>query len=153
MAFFSVIALLACVLILWPHINSIRGAVFISPRSYRITVGKITESCSTYIGGKSRLYAFHIVYFYSLGSGNYSSDQVSFGQQASTERAFADAYARKYPVGLNVLVHYKADEPAFAVLEPINVGETRRTFWGTLAVSFVCVGVLVASVWGQIRAR
>ncbi|RYG59040.1 DUF3592 domain-containing protein [bacterium] len=153
MAFFSVVILLICAVVAWPNIGAIRGAVFIAPSSYRTTDGTITRSCSSYIGGKSSEYAFDIRYSYSVDGKEYSSNQVSFGARASKDRKFADAYARKYPVGLETVVYYKADEPTFAVLEPTNVGVTRQIFWGILAVSLASIGVLAASMWGLLRAH
>jgi hypothetical protein len=153
MAFFSLMILLICAVVTWPNISAIRGAVFIAPSSYRTTDGTITQSCSSYIGGKSSEYAFDIHYSYSVDGKEYSSSQVSFGPRASKSKAFADAYVRKYPVGFRTLVHYKADEPAFAVLEPTNIGATRQTFWGILVVSVLCIGVFATSMWGLLRAR
>jgi hypothetical protein len=34
--------------------------------------------------------------------------------------AFAEKYVKKYPEGHKVIVHYKVDEPSYAVLEPQN---------------------------------
>jgi hypothetical protein len=145
--FVSLVALLICGLAAWPNISSIRGAVFISPRSYKTTTATITQSRVSYVSGKSSEYRFDISYSYSVGKKKYSSTQVSFGPRSSKTRAFAESYVRKYPQGLQTVVYYKANEPTFAVLEPSNVGQTRTMFWVILTILLLCITTLIFSAW------
>ncbi|RYX81602.1 DUF3592 domain-containing protein [bacterium] len=152
-AFISCVALLICGIAAQPNISAIRGAVFIGPGAYKTTVGTITKSCSSYIGGKSSLYSFNINYSYSANGQKYNSDQVNFGVRASKDKAFADAYAHQYPVGMRTVVYYKADEPTFAVLEPQNIGITRNMFWSIAALSLFCTGAFTVSMWQLAREK
>jgi hypothetical protein len=58
----------------------------------------------------------------------------------------------RYPVGARIVVHYKYDEPTFAVLEPQEAAGTRAWAWmaaGVAAISAILLGVYV---WMRTRA-
>ena len=62
-------------------------------------------------------YQAGIVYRYSVGGKYYQSARVGFAVASSTEERAKDVVAR-YPLGAKVLVHYDADRPEEALLEP-----------------------------------
>ncbi|BCM92195.1 hypothetical protein IAD21_04074 [Abditibacteriota bacterium] len=146
-ALISLALLFVFQMIAWHNYNSIRGVVFISPSAYGTTDGIITHSYVYSSGGKSASYDFNITYTYSVAGRSYSSDQITFGYRGSSDRNFADSYVRKYPTGSQVVVHYKADEPTFAVLEPTVMGNTRVVFWVVLIGSIVSLLGLGRTIW------
>ncbi len=148
----SFIFLLACLACAWPNVNSIRGAVFISPKSYKTTTGIVTQSLVYRSGAKSSNYNFNIVYIYSVEGELYSSRQVTFGSRLNGGSS-AEGYTQKYPVGHKVTVHYKADEPSFAVLEPTVVDQTRVIFGFIATVSSLCILSMAWSVLKLLRRR
>ena len=138
---------LMCPVIIWANVNSIRGALFISPSSYRKTTGKVAQSFINYYSGKSSGYNFDIDYVYSVGKNNYIGNQITFGARGDHDRTFAESYVHKYPVGRIVIVYYKANEPSFAVLEPTVTDQTKEIFVGILIFSAVCIEGMLWSMW------
>ena len=125
----SVSALFLCLLLISSDTSAIRGAVFIGPSSYTRTVGIITQSDLSICKYRTNInYGFNISYSYSVEGKAYTGNRVLFGSSWRPYKSFSEAYIRKYPVGYNVSVFYKSDEPSFAVLEPNNVGGVRSTF-------------------------
>lgn len=63
-------------------------------------------------------YRANVAYEYSVDETKYASDQVSFGEYASSNPNFAQQIVNRYPKGKRVEVHYDPQQPEVAVLEP-----------------------------------
>ena len=119
---------LYCVVEASYNFNDIKGAIFVGSDAYRTTSGEILASNVVYrLVGRGRgeptepAYNYAILYRYAVGGKEYTSNQVDFTSKLDLpNQAYAERYVRKYPVGHTVTVHYKADDPSFAVLEPQN---------------------------------
>ncbi|MEJ2551077.1 MAG: DUF3592 domain-containing protein [Anaerolineales bacterium] len=109
----------------------------------RVADATVEVSVSTDSDGMtSRQYTPHVVYTYSIGGQQYSSDQVNIGSKWHyPTRARAEAKLN-YQTGQRVNVHYNPENPSQAVLEP---GSTRGA-WGTLLIGIVFSAAGVAIV-------
>ncbi len=97
--------------------------------------------------GRSSSYTYEIAYSYSVGGKTYRSNQVNFSfDRSGPGSSIAKAYVEKYPVGSQVVVYYKTDEPAFSVLEPTVTGNTSKELATAIAVFIIsvalCIGLL-----------
>lgn len=146
-AFVSALCTFSALFYVYMARNEIRGALFIQPNSLVKTDGIITKSKLQWHHGKSPGYKYEIIYNYAAGGKTYDSDQINFifGRSGPCS-SLANTYVEKYPVGTPVVVHYKIDEPAFAVLEPTVMGDTSRDFAIATALFVIsvafCIGFL-----------
>jgi hypothetical protein len=141
----SIIALF-CIVFAYKNINDIRGAVFIPSNAYRTTGGEIRTSKISCRGGKTASCSYIISYKYTVAGNDYTSRQIDFRvKRGDSDVAFAEGYVNKYPAGRKVTVHYKADEPSFAVLEPHNKrGGLLASIGIPIVFSLCLLGILYA---------
>lgn len=97
--------------------DDIRG-YFISLAAYSKTTGRVTESRVEYRNGRFSNYHFVIKYRYQIDGKTYVSNKVNFVASGSRDSHYAASYVASYPMNAPVTVHYLAQQPRFAVLEP-----------------------------------
>jgi len=79
-------------------------------------------------------------YRYRVDGKEHKGSRIHASREASMTRQAAEELAARYPVGATVDVHYRADRPQMAVLEPKGV-----SYFGSLVV-FLAVALCVATV-------
>lgn len=88
-------------------------------KTWPATQGKVLASfVRTPRAGAKRLYSPVVQYEFAVDGKTYGSQRVSFGSYQSSRSSHAEAVVARYPVGAEVRVHYKANDPAASVLEP-----------------------------------
>lgn len=68
--------------------------------------------------GAKSLYSPVVQYEFAVGGKKFTSQRVSFGSYQSSRSSDSESVVARYPVGAEVRVHYKANDPAASVLEP-----------------------------------
>jgi hypothetical protein len=63
-------------------------------------------------------YEADVMFEFELDGQTYSSNNVSFGEYASSQASHAREIVRRYPEGSRVTVYYNPEDPDTAVLEP-----------------------------------
>ena len=146
-AFVSALCAFTALFFVYMAKNEIRGALLIQPGSLVKTDGIITKSKLQWHTGRTSAYTYEITYRYAVEGKTYNSNQINFmfGRSGPCSSR-AIAYMGKYPVDTQVVVHYKIDEPAFAVLEPTVTGSTAQDLAIATAIfvisTIICIGFL-----------
>jgi len=59
----------------------------------------------------------HVLYSYRIDEKLFQKS-IKFPSDISPTKEFSDAYLKKYPIGKRITVHYQADKPENATIEP-----------------------------------
>jgi hypothetical protein len=87
----------------------------------------------------------HLVYRFEVGGRTHFSNNRRFGQLAGSDSDWAANIAEKYPLGREVTVWYRPDNPDFATLEP---GASKEALWTPGAGAAFFLFGLAALVFG-----
>ena len=85
-------------------------------------------------------------YQYTVGSGNFTNDNVSCNELFGLSTVMTDSkkYAVRYPLNGKVTVHYHSIRPDISVLE---TKFNSATFWKDIALFAVFVLVFCSGIW------
>lgn len=102
------------------------------------TMGVIEESqVKTHRGDDSTTYSPYVLFRYEVDGQEIRSDMVYMGANfSSNNRSAHQKVVTKYPVGAEVKVYYKPDDPFIAILEP---GTTYMGYF-PLVLSYIFLG-------------
>lgn len=125
-----------CVLTFWgkPTLKNAKESV-----NWPTVPGVVTESkVESHSGDDGTTYSADVTYKYTVDETEISSERIWFGDNysSSNRKQFAKIVS-EYPVGIEVTVFYKHDDPFIAVLKPGAVFSSYIGFglgWGLLVV-------------------
>jgi hypothetical protein len=115
--------------------------------SWLITEGRVISSrVGTYGRVEERSYKAEVVYGYSVGGTNYSSESISAEDNRHSDYFTAAQIVNHYPKGKRVTVYYKPGNPAVTLLEP-----AKRPYLGMVAVIFCVAAGLFLFIFGIVK--
>jgi len=87
----------------------------------------------------------HIIFSFEVDGRTHFSNNRRFGQLAGSDSAWTDSIAEKYPLGRQVTVWYRSDDPDVATLEP---GVSKEALWAPGAGAAFLLFGLAGLVFG-----
>jgi len=108
-------------------------------KSWPTVAGLVTESKHSHDPESQS----KVEYSYSVAASRYNSTRIKFGDRLGYSLFSPNAQAKKYPLGMPVLVHYAPNQPSHAVLElGVAIGTASM---GVVGLVFLAIGI--ASLW------
>lgn len=109
--------------------------------------GKVTASnLTTSHSRNGTTYAAHVEYAYAVGGRELSGSTVWFGDEDTHDRDDAQKTLAQFPVGKEVRVFYRPDQPETAVLEPGTYPSSYLMLGLGVALGLAGIGVTLAGV-------
>jgi hypothetical protein len=113
--------------------------------------GKVTAcNLTTSHGRNGTTYAAHVAYAYTVGGRELTGSTVWFGDEDTRDRDEAQKTLAQFPVGKEVRVFYRPEQPETAVLEPGTYPSSYQMLVLGVVLGLAGVGVTIA---GAVKAR
>ena len=139
-----------CVLTFWakPVLSNARNSV-----NWPTVTGVITESeLKTHSDSDGTTYSAAITYHYTVDENEIHGDRVWFGDNySSSDLGQHQKVVSRYPVGDEVDVYYKPDDPFISVLEPGAVFTSYVGFATSWIVILIGFGLLLIPMSGWLK--
>lgn len=133
----SAIVAILFVVLLVSRFDDIQGGFFISSNQYETTQGQIIVS-------EAKL-QYNIQYQFEIDGKQYTSAKVHFGPSEYSNLKKSQDLASTYPVGAQVEVYYKKNNPEFSVLNPyINSNGDFKLIFSLLG--FIVLLLIIAAI-------